>query len=1200
MRLEKVVINGFKSFADKTEFTFDRDITAIVGPNGCGKSNVVDSIKWVLGNQSPKALRSGQMTDVIFSGSGSRKPSGMAEVQLHFSQVTGQGMENDELVITRRLYKSGESLYQINNSNCRLKDIRELFMDTGVGVSAYSIIEQGQIDQLLHASKADRRVIFEEAAGISKFKAHKKEALRKLDRTDQNLLRLADIVNEVQKQLRSIKLQAGKARNYLEYSERLKELRVNFSLSEYDKIVKQTKKKNDKLSNFRDLFATVVNDVARSDAEVSELGKSILETESQISLWDNALVAAKSKIEQYLERIDYLKTRTKELVERKANAGTQINRMESQMSEFTSELTTCKTELQENEELFEANNEQLDGIHEIIHEINVDCGSIQTELEDEKSGIFDIVRRTAQLHNIIESMSTYRERMADQKTRLSGRADQAKEKLSELLTHKATNNAKLSESEKIIGQLQLGLDEKRARIASNDSELAEHNDRLAEVKENRSGIQSEINVISDMESKREGLSKSIRAILDSRVKGESDRYDYIEGIVADIISADAQYAVAVEAALEGMTDALVINSTSKFLADQETYSKLNNRINLLLADKIAPFVDNANMSQMRAVKGRVVEFVNYESKHASMVWQLLGKTILVDSIDDAIEAAHELGDSYRFVTAAGEVFNGSQRLRIGPVGKTSGLISRKSRLTELTNMLAGISIEISSIDEKLQTMNRDNAHLAALCKDFRTSIYEANTEKVDAESKLRMLEENIKRLSDEEPMLRSEIDTLDSEISESVQKEYDSRQKLDELEVVNTERNAHIDKLEEELSYKREYLETHVAQQTELRVLIGQVREQRKSIQQRSASLQSQLQHARMALESSRTDLLGCDEQVLQTERNILTATSTVSELYVDKEKAQKKSTYHHTNIDEMRRNQRETENTLRAKRTEQSEVEQQMHSVELELSQLSVKNEDLNQRVTEELGLNLVEAYQSFEEQEVDWNEVREEIKNLRGKISRLGNVNVDAIDEQQELEDRYGFLSKQVEDLNESKLQLEQLINKINKESRDKFIVTFEEIRKNFQILFRKLFGGGKADIILEDPDDVLESGIEIMARPPGKETRSISLLSGGEKTMTAMGLLFAVFKSKPSPFCILDEVDAALDEANNERFNMIVQEFRSQSQFIIITHSKRTMSIAEVLFGVTMQTRGVSKKISVQFDCINTDGDIATDTDTDAAVA
>ena len=317
-----------------------------------------------------------------------------------------------------------------------------------------------------------------------------------------------------------------------------------------------------------------------------------------------------------------------------------------------------------------------------------------------------------------------------------------------------------------------------------------------------------------------------------------------------------------------------------------------------------------------------------------------------------------------------------------------------------------------------------------------------------------------------------------------------------------------------------------------------------------------------------------------------------ISELFVEKEKAQKVSIRMHDKVQNMIRERDETETLLREKRVEQADVEQKMHEVQLSLSQLAVKDEDLTQRVQEELQIDIVEAYENFEQTDVDWDEIREEINDLRSRIERLGNVNVDAIHEQEELEQRFEFLANQVEDLTSSKGQLEQLIAKINKESRDKFQVTFDEVRANFQILFRKLFGGGKADIFLEDPDDILECGIEIMAKPPGKETRSISLLSGGEKTMTAIGLLFAIFKSKPSPFCVLDEVDAALDEANNERFNMIVQEFQKRSQFVIITHSKRTMSIADVLFGVTMQTQGVSKKISVKFD--------SNDSDSDAAVA
>ncbi|MHC4290738.1 MAG: chromosome segregation SMC family protein, partial [Planctomycetota bacterium] len=353
MKLEKIVINGFKSFADKTELKISHPITAIVGPNGCGKSNVVDALKWVLGNQSPKSLRSGHMADVIFSGSSSRKPSGMAEVSLFFSDVRGLGLEQDDLQISRRLFRSGDSEYLLNNKSCRLKDIRELFMDTGIGVSAYSIIEQGQIDQLLKATTQDRRIIFEEAAGISKYKAHKKEALRKLDRTEQNLLRLADIVNEVQKQLRSIKLQAGKARNYLEYSDRLKELRVNYSLSEYDRIITQRDQKRISLAEQKDRFSETAAVVARCDTAVTELASELLETDSQISHWDGTLISARSRIEQQNDRIGFLNHRIEELQERKQNAVEQIDKLTEQTRHLSTQLASCQNNLEEVQQLSE-------------------------------------------------------------------------------------------------------------------------------------------------------------------------------------------------------------------------------------------------------------------------------------------------------------------------------------------------------------------------------------------------------------------------------------------------------------------------------------------------------------------------------------------------------------------------------------------------------------------------------------------------------------------------------------------------------------------------------------------------------------------------------------------------------------------------------------------------------------------------------
>ncbi|RKY08192.1 MAG: hypothetical protein DRP66_05135, partial [Planctomycetota bacterium] len=555
MQLDKIVLNGFKSFADKTEFNISCPITAIVGPNGCGKSNVVDAVKWVLGNQSPKSLRSGHMSDVIFSGSSSRKASGMAEVSLIFTDVAGMGIEQSTLEICRRLYRSGESEYLINNKVCRLRDIREMFMDTGVGVNAYSIIEQGQIEQLLQKSTVDRRVIFEEAAGISKFKAHKKEALRKLDRTEQNLLRLADIVGEVEKQLRSIKLQAGKARSYLKYSERLKELRVNYSLAEYHKIVTQSSEKKSQLARMEERFGSVASEVARCDATLSELGSDIISSEGEINRWDNSLISARSKIEQQYDRIDFLRSRFEELTGRKANAGEQIRRLSEQNGLLDAELKTCQADLAGNEEIYAVKVARLDELNDIIGKISTECGTIQATLDDEKSGIIDIVRRTAQLHNEIQSISTYRDSLKGQKSRLSGRASAAEAQLTELLAKKAQRNARLDDINKVIGELTDSLDQKRQQMTEIDSAQAQVNEQFVAAKENRSGLMSEKRILDDMETRQQGLSGAVREILNEAGRGGESGHDYIEGIVADVISADAEYAEAVEAVLEGMTDA---------------------------------------------------------------------------------------------------------------------------------------------------------------------------------------------------------------------------------------------------------------------------------------------------------------------------------------------------------------------------------------------------------------------------------------------------------------------------------------------------------------------------------------------------------------------------------------------------------------------------------------------------------------------
>jgi chromosome segregation protein len=1184
MRLEKIILDGFKSFADKTEFVFDSDITGIVGPNGCGKSNVVDAVKWVLGEQRVKNLRSSEMADVIFGGSGSRKPLASAEVTLVLANPQGTGgrlpIDTDEVLVSRRIYRSGECEYRLNGKLCRLKDVRELFMDTGVGTRAYSIIEQGQVDQLVSASKVDRRIVFEEAAGISKYKAHKKEALRKLEHTEQNLLRLADILEEVAKRLRSVKLQAGKARNYLEYTQRLKELQVNFSLVEYGKNKEQFDHKSALLRQAEDQFSAAAAEEAVAEAEASRLANAIIEREHRLSETGNSLVAVQSKIDQKLQRIEFLRSRTVELEQRRTTASQEIERLRAQGESLTSDLASHRDQLAGCDRAVAERNEAIAEMQKVAREVDLQLSSLEAELEDEKSGIIDIVRRTAQLHNEIQSLSNYRDNLANQKERLAGRAKTAQAELERLFTEKAQHNARLGDIERVLIELEQNLEAKRQKSEENEAQIAGGGKRLAGNKETRSALSSELSVLTDMERRYEGLGNAVKSILQAQ-KDEGRRLDYIDGILAQKIGTDVEYAGAVEAALEGITDVLLVSDMGKLLQDRQTMSKLEGRVHFRSLARVEPFVDDVDFSTYPFVKGRLIEFVRCESRYSPLTWSLLGRTIVVDSLEAAMGLPDSMRAGYTFVTLRGECLSADGLLRLGPLGKSTGLISRRSRINQLEEIIAGINAEIAQLEDQMQRNTQTKSHLDKLCKDLRTAVYEVNTEKMQINSKLAVYERDIKRLKDEEPLIASEMGTLEAQIAQSVQKEYDSKQRLSELEAVNNERAAHIEELEGRYDELKGQQQDRMQELTDLKVRLGQVLEQQKGLRQIIERLQGQMQASLRTLATAETETQTCAGQLAEAQRDILGCEAAVSELFVEKERTQSDNRLLQEDLATLVAEQKQKEELVRTTRVRKSEVEHKIGEMRVEIGQLDVRQQDLVARVKDELQIDLADAFATRTTGDVDWEQVKNEITELRGKIERLGNVNIDAIAEQETLEERHNFLANQVQDLTESKTQLEQLIGKLNKQSRDKFVETFEQIRVNFQQVFRKLFGGGKADIVLEESDDVLEAGIEVIAKPPGKETRSISLLSGGEKSMTALALLFAVFRTKPSPFCFLDEVDAALDEANNERFNLLLRDFEVESQFIVITHSKRTMSIADMLFGITMQQQGVSKRIAVRFD-------------------
>jgi len=903
----------------------------------------------------------------------------------------------------------------------------------------------------------DRRVIFEEAVGISKYKAHKKEAMRKLDRTEQNLLRLADIVGEVQKRLRSVKLQAGKARNYLQYSERLKELQVNYSLAEFHKLSVGTSEKKSALANVEEELA----EVAKNDARMSNRGNEIIETETELNQTDNSLVSVRSKIEQQLQRIEFLRDRITELQQRKDDASRRSLQFQQQQNLFAEDLAKYQAEQANCEDMLEKKNQQTQEVQQSIQEINAQCSALEADLEDEKSGIIDIVRRTAQLHNELQSISIYRDNLSSQKERLSGRASIAQQELEKLLAQKAQNQVRCDDIEKVLSELQESLDSKRQlREEINDS-LVDDNKRLAQNKETRSALSSELAILTDMETRREGLNNAVKSILKSR-SSENDKFAYVEDVLADIVVADVEYAGTVEAALEGKTDAMVVNSTKALLENSDEIKDLDGRVSFLCLDQVQPFQDSVDLSKLANIRGRVVEFVKYKSKYAPLIWKLLGKTIIADSIGSAAELSGQLGSEYTFVTPKGEFLSSDGTIKLGPLGKTTGLISRKSRLRQIQDAISNVTNAIETIEEQIDKNNLQNEHLVKLCKDLRTAIYEANTEKMQVKSKLSVVEQNIARLSKEQPLIASEIDQLEEQIAQSVQKEYNSEQKLQELEAVNQERTKHIETLEQQCSEQRQVHQAYMDQLTDLKVELGQYTEQSKALKQTIFSLQNQIQQNRSGAESALAEIQLCLKQSEQSHRDILSCEAAVSELFVEKEKTQQDSIMLHEKVERLLEEQKQAEQLIRQKRAEQSEVDQKINQLKIELSQLDVKTQDLVERIQEQLQIDLPQAYENYKDLEVDWESLKDEIAQLKGKIERLGNVNVEAIEEQDELEKRDEFLTSQVEDLNKSKTQLQQLINRLNKKSREKFVETFEQIRVQFQELFRKLFGGGKADIM------------------------------------------------------------------------------------------------------------------------------------------
>ena len=1229
MRLAKLTLSGFKSFADKTEFAFDAPITGVVGPNGCGKSNVVDAIRWVLGEQSAKSLRGGAMLDVIFNGSSVRKPSGMASVTLTFdnpklpSGLRRLPLDLDTVCVTRQLYRDGSSQYLINQKRCRLRDVRELFMDTGVGTDAYSIIEQGKVDVLLQANAMQRREIFEEAAGISKFRARKKEAERKLEKTTQNLALSNQRLADAQRRLRSIKIQATRARNYQEYSQQLDELQRSFALHAYHELAVESEGVTAKLTKADTAFTDASKSLQEHETRLTETEADRQSVQNQLAQVKEEQAQQHSLQQQARQQQQFAQTALADLDKQMGRDTQRLTELTQRRQQLDHEKTEQAREVDRLEQLGTQSSAQLDESQQRHQNLLAQLNERRSEIEEHKAAAVALMRRSAQIGNELRAIDVFEKNLTATREKIESQSAEVSTKLEEHSAQSRQIQDQHAQAVSLNEQKTAELKQHTDQAAHLDTQQRQLTDRLSAAKEQRSGLDSRRVVLQEMLDKQQGVSDPVKVILAKRhgatdadvtTDGQPGPFAYVRGMLAEMIDTDIDHAATVEAALGDCQQALVVdhltdlNDPSTGQCRQEIRS-LGGRATFLPIDQCRQ-VGDANSFPRPDGAVRVLDLVRYPSQLEGAIHQILGQTLVVTNLDSATMLKTVLPAGYRFVTRTGELLEPDGRVTAGSApngngnGKThssTGLISRRSELKHLRRLIAQLDTAIAADQDELAALSQEAATVEQAADELRTSLYQANAQRVELGSRLEHLHNKIETLEKQQPVLEAEMQQLDRQQQDTHQQRAEHEQESRRLEDESASHQETVAQLEAGLAELTQQAERTQEAVTALRVEAGKVAEQFNAAQRHLRQAQVahadvERQHAaldeQLAHHNDRVDQL--NDTAHRAQQQIEQSSTRLNELQVRVDLFTHRLEKSDQAIQELRASVTEL-------RRSAGDLQTRLHNLQVAQRELEVRIQELCHRAQEQWSFDLPEAYSKIDGQpeSIDRDQVGAQIKELRLKLDRLGSVNLDAIHEQDEIEGQHEQLEQQVQDIEQAKTQLEQLIRRINDDSRTRFEKTFNEIRSHFASqdgMFRRLFGGGRADLILVPDDegrvDVLESGIDIIAKPPGKEPRSIRLLSGGEKTMTAVALLMSVFKTRPSPFCLLDEVDAALDDANVERFARVIHGFLDHSHFIVITHNKRTMQVADVLYGVTMQERGVSKRVAVRLDQVGPDGKIAHD--------
>jgi chromosome segregation protein len=1188
--LKRLELVGFKSFAEKTAFEFSKGVTAIVGPNGSGKSNLVDAVRWILGEQSAKSLRGGEMADVIFNGSATRRSLGLAEVTMTFDNSRRQlAIEADEVQISRRVYRSGEGEYLINQQICRLRDIKELFLGSGAGSDAYSIIEQGRVDAFLQSSTKERRGVFEEAAGISRFRAKKVETLRKLERVDQNVQRLRDIIDEVEKQLRSVKLQASKAERYQEYNARLKEVRVGLGLQEFHLLSQQLREETTALESVRAGMNERAAQVAAWESQTLELEEKIARLDECLHEHEARLSAARQEIHSQETTQRHERALADEHGAELLKVRAKLNELGRHVAELADSLDSAGRDLCVTEAEAQQRRQTVRALEEQARAAGQRVAELVAQRKRDQDEHLEQMRHVARLQNDVVGARAATDNLRRERERLRLRTEQVSENLASLDQElEQWTMADEALHTRLAFAREALADQRRRR-----EELRQSGDATAELisrlRADRSGLVSRIEVLEGLEWRHEGLGSGVREVLALMEQPDAGPWRTVLGMLADFLTVRREHAPLIDLALGDRAQHFLIRDPATLSAALRRHSQpFSGRVSFLplaLAGAGGELEPLKAMPAHHGVLARADQLVACERPDiAALASRLLGRTMIVQDLDSAREIAAQ-ANGYRSVTLQGELLEVDGTLTVGTHHAESGILSRKSELRESREQMTALDRRTAAVESDLADQRERLAILDSQLVEQQQEIDVLVEQAADLRTRIgshrdrrQGLHEEVTLSQQEIVNLEQEIQTLEANWQETARQAAASEARVHEL-------HARIESAEQEMRQREHERQQHQQQCTTASVALAKVDERLNALQTQHRQLDANARQRREEItlaEGQRDSLLA---RLRDGEGMLLHASSALAQAYQDKERAEERGS--ETRNERQRTWQRRAHlNELaQAVRGEWKQQQERVHAHELQASDFSHRLNTLADRLREDYQLELAELYKNwFPPQLVESiapTAAQEEIAELRRKLSRLGSVNLDALQELHELQARADNLQIQFVDLTTAKRALEEIIERINSDSRRLFTDTFTAVKGHFQELFRKLFGGGMADVVLEDENDILECGIEIIARPPGKELRSISLMSGGEKTLTTVALLLAIFRSKPSPFCILDEVDAALDEANIGRFTLVLKEFLDLSQFIIITHSKRTMAAADVLYGITMQESGVSRRVAVRFE-------------------